>query len=109
VTVLCKPCPCCMGRGEITGPKSIAFEMDREIGVSDPFNAKPRDCDECEGTGIITAVREAGITARAFHKVMPLVDRFMDEWMAELRAIETWEGEGGSVALALAPEGASDA
>lgn len=91
----CGPCPCCLGSGQITGPKSVAYECDS----GDPFNRVVRLCDECEGTGVITLVRAAGIEARAMQKVLPLVDQVMAEWRAELAAVDQWESEGGAVAL----------
>jgi hypothetical protein len=87
----CESCPCCLGCGQITGPKSAAYSFD----PGDPFNRVVRLCDECEGTGVITKVRAAGLHARAMHAVLPIVDRVMDEWRDEVRAVEAWEAEGG--------------
>jgi hypothetical protein len=63
----------------------------------DPFNRVERFCDECEGTGVVTLVRAAGIEARSMQKVLPIVDKVMGEWREELRALEVWEAEGGAV------------
>jgi hypothetical protein len=83
-------CPCCCC-GQLTGPKSWAYQFD----PSDPFNAEVRLCDECEGTGVVTRVRAAGIHAYHMHKVLPLVDRVMRELDDELAAVAAWESEGG--------------
>lgn len=70
-----EPCPVCMGRGQITGPKSLIYEYD----PGDPFNVEVRLCDECDGRGLVTAARAAGIHAEALQKVLPIVDQVMQE------------------------------
>lgn len=84
----------CFGCGQLTGPKSI---WARPGMGSDPWYLEPRDCDECEGTGVVTRLTAAAIEAVSMQRVMPIVDKIMGEWRAELAAIDQWEAEGGAI------------
>lgn len=64
-------CPCCLGTGQITGPKSVVYRYEPD----DPFNRVVRLCDECEGTGIITRTRAAALEANAMQHVYDAIDR----------------------------------
>jgi hypothetical protein len=90
-------CPCCFGRGQITGPDSVAFRGDPR----DPFNAIVRLCDECEGTGVVTAVRAAGIMAQAMDKALAVIDRGMPD-LAQ-RATERAERQMQALGISLDP------
>ncbi len=68
-------CPGCGGRGQITGPKSVAYDHD----PSDPFNREVRLCDECEGTSVVTAIRRAGLDAESMQRVMDVVDKMFPD------------------------------
>ena len=71
-------CPICFGCGEITGPESRAYRMDPE----DPYNVVVRVCEECDGTGVVTAVRRAGLEAESMQRVMAIVDKVFPEGAA---------------------------
>lgn len=64
-------CLYCLGRGEITGPKSVAYEYD----PSDPFNAERRECEDCEGTGVMDDLRAAALLAHADQKVQRALNK----------------------------------
>lgn len=90
----CVRCPVCLnGSGQITGPRSWIYGHD----PSDPFNVEVRVCDECEGTGVVTALSAAANEAISLQAVMPIVDRVMREWADERAALALWEAEGGHV------------
>lgn len=54
-------CALCLGRGRITGPGSFIYDHD----PADPFNRVVRICDECEGTGVVSVLRHAAMTAES--------------------------------------------
>jgi hypothetical protein len=62
-----------MGRGQITGPRSLVYEYD----PTDPFNAEVRGCDECEATGVVTALRYAVLIADAEQYVQRAINSVM--------------------------------
>lgn len=91
-TPRCVSCPVCFGAGQITGPKTMWARIPR----IDPWYLEPRDCDECEGTGVVTGLTAAAIEAESMQRVMPIVDKVMAEWRDERVALARWESEGGA-------------
>lgn len=87
----CCGCGVCLGSGQITGPKSWAYEMD----PVDPFNRVVRLCDACEGTGVVTRAYEAAMRALAMQKVLPILDWIFEEERFDDAALLAWENEGG--------------
>jgi hypothetical protein len=81
----------CGGTGQITGPKSLAYHWS----PGDPFNRVVRRCDECEGTGVVTKLREAAMRALAMQKVLPIIEWLFGEEQFDDAALLAWENEGG--------------